>query len=245
MSGIGRPSVEFDVTVTGNKLGNFYPRIAASTRAQRVDDGDVDGVRPRQRTAHQDTGPRWRSAASAAPAATAAADRAERAERPNGSWFLAEGAESGRPTGFQTFYLVTNEHDDPVDARAWFAGDDGTLKYREFEVAARSRATISLASVANGAFGAIFQSRTPGRDIYVARSIYSGPELRGQHRRVGGQGPGHELVLRRGLARRRAVRQLLPRLQPFADADDGERDVPHLRRAGDHEAGTRWRRRSG
>ena len=31
MSGAGVPSVEFDVTATGNKLGNFNPRIAAST----------------------------------------------------------------------------------------------------------------------------------------------------------------------------------------------------------------------
>ena len=46
-------------------------------------------------------------------------------------------------------------------------------------MAARSRTTISLASVANGAFGAIFQSTTPGRDIFVARSIYWGPNFEG------------------------------------------------------------------
>ena len=46
-------------------------------------------------------------------------------------------------------------------------------------MAARSRTTISLASVANGAFGAIFQSTTPGRDIYVARSIYWGSNFEG------------------------------------------------------------------
>ena len=99
---------------------------------------------------------------------------------PNGSWFLAEGAESGTPTGFHTFYLVANEHDDPVDARAWFVGDDGILKYQEFTIAARSRVTISLSGAAgNGAFGSIFQSTTPGRDIFVARSIYWGPNFEG------------------------------------------------------------------
>ena len=135
---------------------------------------------------------------------------------PNGSWFLAEGAESGTGTGFHTFYLVANEHDVPVDARVWFAGDDGTLKYRTFTVAARSRQTISLASVANGAFGAIFQSTTPGHDIFVARSIYWGPNFEGSTGVSAIKDLSHDLVLRRGLARRRAVRQLLPRLQPAA-----------------------------
>jgi hypothetical protein len=47
-------------------------------------------------------------------------------------------------------------------------------------VAARSRTTISLQGAAgNGAFASIFQSTTPGRDIYVARSIYWGTNLEG------------------------------------------------------------------
>ena len=33
--------------------------------------------------------------------------------------------------------------------------------------------------MANGAFGAIFQSTTPGHDIFVARSIYWGPNFEG------------------------------------------------------------------
>ena len=104
---------------------------------------------------------------------------------PNGSWFLAEGAESGTPTGFHTFYLVANENDDPVDARAWFIADTGVLKYQAFTVAARSRLTVALSGAAGtGAFASIFQSTTPGRDIYVARSIYWGPNFEA-HRRVG------------------------------------------------------------
>ena len=180
MSGIGAASGEFEVTATGNKLGNFYPRIAASSArnewmmvtstafalasGQRIKTQANGGVPP---------GPPPPPPPPPPPIELSGPNV------PNGSWFLAEGAESGTGSGFKTFYLVTNEHDDAVDARVWFAGDDGTLKYREFPVAARSRVTISLASVANGAYGAIFQSRTPGRDIYVARSIYWGNNFEG------------------------------------------------------------------
>ena len=173
------PSAEFDVTVTGNKLGNFNPRIAASTARNEWMMVTSTGFARRQRAAHQDAGRRRRAAAASA--APAAADRADRPPTcPNGSWFLAEGAESGTPTGFHTFYLVANENDDPVDARVWFAGDDGTLKYQDVHGARRGAAPRSAwPASANGAFGAIFQSTTPGNDIFVARSIYWGPNFEG------------------------------------------------------------------
>jgi hypothetical protein len=99
---------------------------------------------------------------------------------PNGSWFLAEGVESGTVTGFHTFYLISNENDVAVSVHAYFAGDDGRLIERTYAVPARSRYTVSLAdAVGTGAFGAVFQSRTPGADIFVARSIYWGPNLEG------------------------------------------------------------------
>ncbi len=177
ISGVGLPSAEFEVTVTGNKAGNYNPRIAASTARNEwmmvTSTAFVIASGQRIKTLANGGGPPPPPPPPPPPIDLSAAGA------PNGSWFLAEGAESGTATGFHTFYLVANEHDDPVDARVWFAGDDGTLKYRTFTVAARSRTTISLASVANGAFGAIFQSTTPGRDIFVARSIYWGPNFEG------------------------------------------------------------------
>jgi hypothetical protein len=177
MSGTGVPSVEFDVTVTGNKLGNFNPRIAASTARNEwmmvTSTGFAVASGQRIKTLANGGGPPPPPPPPPPPIELTGPNV------PNGSWFLAEGAESGTPTGFHTFYLVANENDDPLDARVWFVGDDGTLKYRAFAVAARSRTTISLAGVANGAYGAIFQSTTPGRDIYVARSIYWGPNFEG------------------------------------------------------------------
>ena len=177
ISSAGVAGVEFDVTATGNKLGNFNPRIAASSTRNEwmmvTSSGFAVASAQRIKTLAAGGGPPPPPPPPPPPIDLSAAGA------PNGSWFLAEGAESGTATGFHTFYLVANEHDDPVDARVWFAGDDGTLKYRTFTVAARSRNTISLASVANGAFGAIFQSTTPGRDIFVARSIYWGPNFEG------------------------------------------------------------------
>jgi hypothetical protein len=178
MTGVGVPSVEFDVTVTGNKLGNFNPRIAASTARNEwmmvTSTGFAIASGQRIKTLANGGGPPPPPPPPPPPIELTGPNV------PNGSWFLAEGAESGTATGFHTFYLVANEHDDPIDARAWFVGDNGVLKYQEFAVAARSRVTIALNGAAgNGSYASIFQSRTPGRDIFVARSIYWGPNFEG------------------------------------------------------------------
>jgi hypothetical protein len=179
MTGTGVPSPEFDVTVTGNKLGNFYPRIAASTARNEwmmvTATAFAIGSGQRIKTQANGGGP------PPPPPPPPPAIELSGPNVPNGSWFLAEGAESGSAGGFHTFYLVANEHDDPVDVRAWFVGDNGVPnKYQEFTVAARSRTTVSLQGAAgNGSFGSIFQSRTAGRDIFVARSIYWGPNFEG------------------------------------------------------------------
>ena len=99
---------------------------------------------------------------------------------PNGSWLLAEGVASGTATGFHTFYLVANENDVPVALHVYYAGDDGRLLERDYSIPPRSRYTISLAdAVGTGAFGTVFQSRTPGADVFVSRSVYWGPNLEG------------------------------------------------------------------
>ena len=137
ISSAGVAGVEFDVTATGNKLGNFNPRIAASSTRNEwmmvTSSGFAVASAQRIKTLAAGGGPPPPPPPPPPPIDLSAAGA------PNGSWFLAEGAESGTATGFHTFYLVANEHDDPVDARVWFAGDDGTLKYRAFTVAARSR----------------------------------------------------------------------------------------------------------
>ncbi len=178
VSGTGIPSGEFDVTVTGNKVGNFYPRIAASTVRNEwmmtTATAFVVASAQRIKTLANGGGPPPPPPPPPPPIELTGPNV------PNGSWFMAEGAESGTPTGFHTFYLVANEHDDPIDARAWFVADNGVLKYQRFTVAARSRVTVTLQGAAGvGSFGSIFQSTTPGRDIFVARSIYWGPNFEG------------------------------------------------------------------
>ena len=179
VSGNGVPSPEFDVTVTGNKLGNFYPRIAASTARNEwmmvTSTAFAIASGQRIKTLANGGGPPPPPPPPPPPIELSGPNV------PNGSWFFAEGAESGTAVGFHTFYLVANEHDDPVDVRAWFVADDGTVnRFQQFTVPARSRTTVSLQGAAgNGSFGSIFQSRTPGRDIYVARSIYWGPNFEG------------------------------------------------------------------
>jgi hypothetical protein len=98
---------------------------------------------------------------------------------PNGSWFFAEGA-SSTASGFKTYYLLTNENEAPVTVRAYFSDESGHTKVKDFSVAAHSRSTPELQTIAgDGAYGSVFQSLTPGADIFVERSIYWGPAWEG------------------------------------------------------------------
>jgi hypothetical protein len=102
------------------------------------------------------------------------------ATAPNGSWFMAEGVESGTATGFHTFYLVANENDVSVALRVYFAGDDGRLIEKAYVLPPRSRFTLPLSdAVGTGAFATVFQSRTAGADVFVSRSVYWGSNLEG------------------------------------------------------------------
>jgi hypothetical protein len=100
---------------------------------------------------------------------------------PNGSWFMSEGVASS--TGFFTYYLVSNENPNPVSVRAYFADAAGNVKSSTFQIPARSRHTVDLGDAANaagpGSYGSVFQSLTPGADIFVERSIYFGPNFDG------------------------------------------------------------------
>ncbi len=91
---------------------------------------------------------------------------------PNGSWFFAEGTTGGQ-LGFDTYYLITNEHDVPVSVRAYLARSDSFTTERTFTIQPRTRHTLRLGNeVGPGAYGAVFQSLTAGRQIYVERASF-------------------------------------------------------------------------
>lgn len=97
---------------------------------------------------------------------------------PNGSWFFAEGASNTQ--GFKTYYLIANENQAPVTVRGYFSDENGRTKTRNFVVPGLSRSTPELVDVAgHGSYGSVFQSLTPGLDIFVERSTYWGPGLEG------------------------------------------------------------------
>jgi hypothetical protein len=113
---------------------------------------------------------------------------------PNGSWFLAEGFAQNIPNGFHTFYLIANENPEPVNVRVYFSGDNGKTFSRRLTIAANSRKTLNLAEETGtiGSFGAVFQSLTPGLDIFVERSIYWGPNLEGSTAEVATKSLTHQ-----------------------------------------------------
>jgi hypothetical protein len=180
ISGAGLPGNPFPATDVRGPTGGFYPRIAAhSGRAewmvsisgnhsylggQRITtdtqgDGDPNDPDPDGDTEIIDLSP---------------------AGAPNGSWFLAEGIAHEALPGFVTFYLIVNENPEAVNVRAYFSREDGKTFARTFTVAANARQTINLKDIGGvGTFGAVFQSLTPGFDIFVERSIYWGQNLEG------------------------------------------------------------------
>jgi hypothetical protein len=180
ISGVGVPSGEFQVTVTGGK-GNFYPRVAAhggrSEWLMTASSGFTFVAGQRITT---DTQGGSGGGGGGGGGDTEIIDLSQ-SGAPNGSWFLAEGvAQPSTPNGFVTFYLIVNENPEPVNVRAYFSRDDGKTFSRTLTVAANARQTINLAEIGGaGTFGAVFQSLTPGLDIFVERSIYWGPNLEG------------------------------------------------------------------
>jgi hypothetical protein len=100
---------------------------------------------------------------------------------PNGSWFLAEGVASDAVGGFDTYYLLSNiDPTTPVNVTMYFSKDDGTTVKKERTVAPNTRETIRLRdAVGLGSYGAVFQSTTPGKQIYVERSVYFGTDWEG------------------------------------------------------------------
>jgi hypothetical protein len=181
ISGTGVPSDVFQVTDFRGPDGAYYPRVAA--RAGRPEwmmtASAYFAFAGAQRVTTDTTGPGGPGQPGGPGGGSELIDLSP-AGAPNGSWFLAEGVAQNTPNGFVTFYLVVNENNEPVNVRAYFSRDDGHTISRTFTVAANSRATLNLEKIGGvGTFGAVFQSLTPGLDVFVERSIYWGPNLEG------------------------------------------------------------------
>jgi hypothetical protein len=179
-SGIGVPSDVFQVTAIGGG-GNFYPRIAAhGTRSEwLMTSSSSHAFVAGQRITTDTQGPGGPGNPGNPGGETELIDLSPTGA-PNGSWFLAEGIAQPFP-GFTTFYLIVNENAEPVNVRAYFSRNDGKTFSRTFAVAAHARKTLNLAVEigGEGIFGTVFQSLTPGLDIFVERSVYWGPTMEG------------------------------------------------------------------
>jgi hypothetical protein len=178
----GVPDIPITVTQTGSLVGNFYPRVTAHTGIKEwmVSTGTGFTHFSGQRIKTGSSGPGGPPPPPPPPPSPSPITiDLSPAAAPNGSWFLAEGAASTDNNGFHTYYLIANEHGVPVLVRAYFSRDDGNTTKHDFWVAAGSRLTLSLRDlVGPGTFGAVFQSLSPGFDIFVSRSMYFGPNFK-------------------------------------------------------------------
>jgi hypothetical protein len=174
VSGTGNPSSPFLATDVRGPTGAFYPRAAAhSGRKEWMMAFSANHAYLAGQRITTDTQGPGNPGDPGNPGESETIDLTP-TTAPNGSWFLAEGvAHVNTATGFITFYLIVNENPEPVNVRAYFANDQGKTRSRTFTVAANSRATLNLLEeFGPGTFGAVFQSLTPGLDIFVERSIY-------------------------------------------------------------------------
>ena len=229
VSAAGVPDVEFTVTATPGITGNYNPRITSHNERARMARRHLVELRPRSPAsacgppaAHRRPPPRRRRPPPPPPPPPTGIELtgAERAERQ-----LVLRRRRGIGRGERVRHVLPGP--EPERGRTSRCGsstpsDDGRLVVKTYMVPARSRLTLSLAAeVGAGAFAPCSSRRRPGADISVERSMYFGPELRGEHRRARQPCAVDVLGVRRRLARRRAVRQLLPALQP--QPVDGDR----------------------
>jgi hypothetical protein len=175
----GTPEVPFLATASGGI--NYNPRVTANggrsewllvasrNHQQIIGQRIVSGT--------QQTGPPPPPPPSPPPPSSSASIDLSAGGAPNGSWFFAEGA-TGSGLGFNTYYLLSNENGNPLNVRAYFAKEDGFAVEKHFNVPAYSRSTVRLGDhVGEGSYAAVFQSTTPGQQVFVERSMYGGSTL--------------------------------------------------------------------
>jgi hypothetical protein len=183
LNGLGSPAAPvFRAMESGAARDIYQPQVAGATNAGRyLIATSVDHNRVSTQLIDTSTaGPPPPSNPPGSPPPTDPSAPIDLVNAPNGSWFFAEGVAAAGGLGFNTFYLIANEHDAPVLVRAYFAAENGATRQVQVTVPGRSRHTINLAEAAGrGAFGAVFQSLTPGLDIFVERSVYWGSNFEG------------------------------------------------------------------
>jgi hypothetical protein len=195
----GVPEAPIIATGSGG-TGNFGPRIAASTTrpewmlatarsfaqvvGQRLVTGSVGGPPPPP---------------PPPPPPTSVTIDLTAANAPNGSWFFAEGAQGSNSTGFETYYLISNPNAQSVDVRAYLAKEGGTTVETTIPVAAHSRRTVRLGDiVGGGSYGGVFQSKTPGSQVFVERAMYWGSNWEGGTAAAGVSSPSYSWYFAEG-----------------------------------------------
>lgn len=187
----GAPGAVFQVTNSGG-TGNFYPRIAAHTgRAEWTMVASrqfASVIAQRIGTTTSGGGPTPPPPPPPPPPPTGPLTPGPitlRTDVPK-PWVFAEGAASPatEANGFQTYYQVLNPNiaaGDTVEVKVFFSDDAGNTGWRTFSVPPGSRRTLNLLTETQkaGTYGAVFQSQTPGKQVYVERSIFWGPNWEG------------------------------------------------------------------
>jgi hypothetical protein len=190
----GTPSAqgEFEVTSTGSRVGNFYPRLAASGRSSQWLVTTARDFLSLSAQLVQTSTNGGGNGGNPPPPPPPPGDIETRpdpttidlANAPNGSEYHAEGvASSDGALNFNTFYQLQNTTNTDAVVRGYFArqADGATvLRERGIKVKANSRRTVHLKElVGDGSWSAVFQSETPGVPIYSQQSVLWGNNVEG------------------------------------------------------------------
>lgn len=197
---------EFEITVTGARLGVFYPRVAASSRVKEwmaVASLEFSSlIAQRIQSVTQGGGG---TTPPPIPPSPPPPDPTEIdfVSAPNGSEYFAEGYASSDALAFNTYYQVSNANDADATVRMYFAKQAGNgtvvLKERSLQVPARSRKTVDLrAQVGDGSWSAVFQSTTAGVPVTSQQSVFWGPDFEGSSTETAARQPATQWLFAEG-----------------------------------------------
>ncbi len=182
LSGTGVPLSSFQGSTVGFRNGTWNPRVAAGGSAQYgvgfIVDYSAAWVERWQISPAGSPGPRRGVITPPPPPPPPPPPTGviDIAGAPNGSWFFAEGVAASSGLGFDTTYVLSNEWAEALTVRGYFARDDGQVFEKYFNIAPLSRLTVSLRDqIGTGAYGAVIQSMTPGRQVFAGLTVTWGP----------------------------------------------------------------------